>query len=217
MNTSDRTMFHRVIFCLMILLVGVAICAPVLAAEGEPAGPGDMNPLGPSAWKLDLAIWTAVVFVCLLAVLGKFAWKPIADGLDKRERNVADQIAQAEAANQKAKDILADYERKLADAQEQVYAVLEKGRHDAEEVGRQLVDKAKEDAHAEYQRAVKQIDAATAAAIKELADMSATLAVELAGKIVHAKLNQSDHAQLIEQAVAGFVAGKTDVSKVSRN
>jgi F-type H+-transporting ATPase subunit b len=202
---------------LLILLIGMAICAPVLAAEAESTGAGDINPVAPSAWRADLAIWTAVVFLCLLAILAKFAWKPITEGLDKREQNVADQIAQAEAANQKAKEILADYERKLAAAQEQVRAILEQGRHDAEQLGRQLVDKAKEDAQAEFQRAVKQIDAATAAAIEELASHSATLAVELAGKIVGAKLNQRDHAQLIEQAVAGFVAGNTKMSGPSRN
>ena len=210
-------MFHRLTLCLLILLIGVAICAPALAAEAESAAAGDINPVGPSAWRADLAIWTFVVFVCLLAILAKFAWGPIIEGLDKRERNVADQIAQAEAANQKAREILADYERKLAAAQDQVHVILEQGRHDAEQVGRQLIDKAKEDAHAEFGRAVKQIDAATAAAIQELASHSATLAVELAGKIVGAKLNQRDHAQLIEQAVAGFVAGKTHMSGPSRN
>jgi F-type H+-transporting ATPase subunit b len=201
----------------LILLIGMAICVPVLAAEVESTGPGDINPVAPSAWRADLAIWTAVVFLCLLVILAKFAWKPITEGLESRERNVADQIAQAEAANQKAKEILADYERKLAAAQEQVHAIVEQGRHDAEQVGRQLVDKAKEDAQAEFARAVKQIDAATAAAIEELASHSATLAVELAGKIVGAKLNQRDHAQLIEQAVAGFVADKTKMSGPSRN
>ena len=182
------------------------------AAGGEGAGP--INPL---EWKSDLALWTAVVFLFLLAILWRFAWRPIAEGLDKRERNVADQIAQAEAANQKAKDILAEYERKLAAAQEQVHAILEQGRRNAEQAGRQLLDKAKENAQAEYQRAVKQIDAATAAAIEELAGQSATLAVELAGKIVRAKLDRGEHAQLIDQAVAGFVAGKTDVGGASRN
>ena len=207
-NKGQRTMASRVLSCLLILAIGAAIASPVLASGSAPTGDGDMNPLAPSAWKLDLALWTAVVFVCLLAILWKFAWKPIAEGLDKREQGVADQIAQAEAANQKAKDILADYDRKLADAQEQVRGILDQGRRDAEQVGRELIDKAKEQAKAEYQRAVGQIDAATAAAIKELADQSATLAVELAGKIVHAKLNPSDHARLIEQAVAGFVQGK---------
>lgn len=187
--------------------------ALVLASAGA-EGSGAINPL---EWKSDLALWTAVVFLCLLAILWKFAWKPIADGLDKRERNVADQITQAEAANQKAKDILADYERKLAAAQDQVRGILDQGRRDAEKVGHELIDKAKEDAKAEFERAVKQIDAATSAAIKELADQSATLAVELAGKIVNAKLNASDHARLIEQAVAGFVQGNPGVGDVSRN
>jgi F-type H+-transporting ATPase subunit b len=175
---------------------------------------GGSNPL---EWKTDLALWTGVVFLLLATILWKFAWKPIAEGLDKRERNVADQIAQAEAANQQAQQILADYQRKLAAAQDQVRGILDQGRKNAEHLGRQLIDKAKEDAQSEYQRAVQQIDAATAAAIKELANQSATLAVELAGKIVRAKLNASDHARLIEQAVAGFLEGKKDSSEMSRN
>ena len=210
-------MFHRVIFCLTLVLIGVAIALPALASGSAPAGEGNMNPLAPSEWKLDLAIWTAVVFLCLLAILWKFAWGPLADGLDKRENNIADQIAQADEANRQAKDLLAGYEKKLADAQDDVHGILEQGRRDAEAVGRQMLEKAKEEAKAEQQRALEQIEAATGAAIQELADQSAALAVELAGKIVHAKLNPADHARLIEQAVAGFMEGEGDVGSVSRN
>jgi F-type H+-transporting ATPase subunit b len=209
-------MLNRVILCLTILMIGAAMVSPVLAS-GASTGEGDINPLALSAWKADLAIWTGVVFLVLLAVLWKLAWKPIAEGLDKREQNVADQIAQAEQANQKAKDILSDYERKLAGAQDQVRAILDQGRRHAEQLGQEMLDKAKEEAKLEYERAVKQIDAATSAAIKELADQSATLAVDLAGKIVRSKLNPSDHARLIDQAVAGFAPGKSDPSKASQN
>ena len=76
-----------------------------------------------------------------------------------------------------------------------------------------MLDKAKEEAAAEHARAVKQIEAATSAAIEELAGRSATLAVELAGKIVHAQLKPGDHVHLIEQAVAGFVQGKSHVNQ----
>jgi len=210
-------MFHRVIFCLTLVLIGAAIAAPAWASGSAPAGEGDINPLAPSAWKADLAIWTAVVFLLLLAVLWKFAWGPLADGLDKRENKIADQIAQADEANRQAKDLLAGYEKKLADAQDDVRGILEQGRRDAELLGRQMLEKAKEEAKAEQQRALKQIETATGAAINELADQSAALAVELAGKIVHAKLNPADHARLIEQAVAGFVEGRGDVHSVSRN
>ena len=55
---------------------------------------------------------------------------------------------------------------------------------------------------------MQQIEAAADAAVKSLADQSAAMAVELAGKIVRAKLNPADHARLIEQAVAGSSQGK---------
>jgi F-type H+-transporting ATPase subunit b len=198
---------------LFSLVIGLAIATPILASEPASGGATDINPFSPSLWKTDVALWTAIVFVCLLAILWKFAWGPLAAALDKRERGIADQIADAEAANQKAKDILASYEQKLADAKNDVRGIVEQGRRDAEKLGRELLDKAKEEATAEHARAVKQIEVAADAAVKSLADQSAAMAVELAGKIVGAKLNPADHAKLIEQAVGGFARGKTDVSR----
>ena len=186
--------------------------AEEIAAAEKSSG---INPI-PMSWdqvKGDLTIWTAVVFLVVMLILWKFAWGPLSEGLDKRERHIADQIFQANEANQKAKDLLTDYERKLADSQNEVRAILEKGRHDADQVGRAMLEKAKADAKAEAERMLKQIDDATTSAIKELADRSAALAVELAGKIVHARLNPKDHAKLIEQAVAGFAEGKGGASR----
>jgi F-type H+-transporting ATPase subunit b len=140
----------------------------------------------------------------LLAILWKFAWGPIRDGLDQREQGIADQIAQAEAANEQARELLAVYEKKLDEAKDEVREIMAKARQKAEQAGRLLVEKAKAGAEAEHQRALRDIDAATTAAIKELADRSATLAVELAGKIVSAKLSAADHAKLIEQAMTNF-------------
>jgi F-type H+-transporting ATPase subunit b len=209
-------MLNRVIFCLMLLAVVFAMAVPAWASDA-PAGEGDMNPLSLSAVKGDMAVWTTVVFLCILAVLTKFAWKPLAEGLDKRESHITGQISQAEDANRQAKELLSGYEAKLADVEEKVRAIHEQGRRDAEQVGRDMIEKAKEEAKAEHDRALQQIEAATSAAIKELADRSALLAVELAGKIVHAKLNPTDHAKLIEQAVAGFIKNPKDVTSVSRN
>jgi F-type H+-transporting ATPase subunit b len=222
-------MIIRISGSLTVALALLASCASALAedtqqAAGKPAHSGEtaagqeegnINPI-PMSWeqvKGDLTIWTAVVFLVLMLILWKFAWGPLADGLDRRERHIADQIFQANEANQKAKDLLAGYEKKLADSQNEVRAILEKGRRDADQVGRTMLEKAKADAKAEGERMLKQIDAATTSAIKELADRSAALAVELAGKIVHARLNPKDHAKLIEQAVAGFAESKGGVSR----
>ena len=145
-----------------------------------------------------------MVFLVVLAILYKFAWGPISEGLQKRENEIAAQIAEAQRKNEEARQLLADYEKKLAAAQDEVRGLIEQGRRDAEKVGQQLVDKAREEAGIERQRAVQQIESATLAALKELADRSATLAVDLAGKIVGARLKAADHSRLIEQAVSEF-------------
>lgn len=198
-------MLKRVLFCLLVMAIGVAMATPVWSSGGAPAGEDNMNPLGPSAWKLDLALWTAVVFVCLAMILRKFVWGPIAGGLDKREKKVVDDIADAEDAHQKAKELLEQHQKKLDEVGEEVRGILGQGRRDAEQLGRELLEKAKKEADLEQQRALGRIEAATVDALKGLADRSALMAVELAGRIVREKLDPKDHTRLIEQTVKGMV------------
>jgi len=213
-------MLVRTIIVLVVVssLVGVAGAGRAAAAQAagspsaghEPAAGGggaeSLNPL--KSLQLDPAIHTAIVFVVLLLVLWKFAWKPLAEGLDKRERRVADEIASAEQANLDAKQLLAQYQQKLAASEDEVREILERGRRDAEHLGRELIDKARAETEVEKQRALREIETATAGAIKELADRSASLAVELAGKIVQTRLDPKAHARLIEEAVSRFAAAK---------
>ena len=173
------------------------------AAVAEDAGHGqpDLNPLD---WKTDLALGTGAVFVVLLFVLGKFAWGPIADGLDKREQRIAGEIAAAEKANTDARALLADYQRKLASADAEIRQLIDQAKHEAEQAGQQIVARARGEAEAERRRAVADIELATAGALQDLARQSATLAVQLAGKIVRAELTPADHSTLIDEAVAEF-------------
>lgn len=168
--------------------------------EHEP----NLNPLDYNDLKADLAIWTGVVFVLLLLVLGKFAWGPIVDGLDKRESRIAGEIAAAEKANADAKAQLEEYRKKLAEAGNEVRQLIEQAKHDAEATGQSIVQKAREEADAEKRRAVEDIELATAGALKDLAEQSANLAVNLAGKIVQQRLSAEEHSALINEAVAKF-------------
>jgi F-type H+-transporting ATPase subunit b len=190
-------MLTRFVVSLAALL---AMAPAAIAAEGGHGG-GEVNPLD---IKPDLAFWTLVVFLALMAILWKFAWRPIAEALDKRERRIADQIASAEQANVDARKILDDYHRKLSDSEAEVRKILEQGRRDAEEAGRRMLEATRDEARREKERAVREIDAAAGEALKELAERSADLAVDLARKIVQSKIDRADHAQLIEQAVAGL-------------
>lgn len=171
-------------------------------AEGHDGpGHGSPNPLevGP-----DLAMVTAVVFVLLLLVLSKFAWKPILEALDRREQHIADNLAAADAKHQDARRLLEQYEQKLASAADDVRALLDEARRDAERAKASILGEAKSAAQAEQQRALREIRNATDAALKALAEKCADQAVELAGKIVGQRLTPSDHARLIREAIEQF-------------
>jgi F-type H+-transporting ATPase subunit b len=173
------------------------------AAHGG-AHAADDNPLAFISIKRDLALWTALIFLVLLTVLWRFAWGPIAKGLDRREQMIADQIAEAERSNDEARRLLVDYQQKLGASQDEVRVILEQARRDAEASGRELLDHARSEAQREHQKALREIEQAKDGALKELAERSANLAVELAGKIVGARLKPEDHRALIEKSLADF-------------
>jgi F-type H+-transporting ATPase subunit b len=164
---------------------------------------GKPNPL---AWDTDLAFWTLVVFLVLFAVLWKFAWGPIAAALEKREHNIADNIAAAQRAQDEAKEMLAQYEKKLAGAADQVREMLDEARRDAEHTKLQIVAEAKTAAQAEHDRAMRDIRTATDAAVKELSERSTDLAIELAGKVISAKVSPEERSRLVQDSLNKFAA-----------
>jgi F-type H+-transporting ATPase subunit b len=175
------------------------------AHAGEHAAHGNTDPLSIDP---DLAVFTLVVFLILLGVMSKFAWRPIVEGFERREKNIAENLAAAQAANEEARRRLADYERRLASAQDEVRAILDEARRDAAHTTQEMLAKARAEAQAERDRALSEILAAKEQALGELAGPSASMAVDLASRIVQQRLNATDHAGLIEEATAGFRSGR---------
>ena len=63
--------------------------------QGHRIAKQDENPLDLTC---DLGLWTVVVFVLLLFILRKFAWKPMLEGLQKREENIRSALVEASKA-----------------------------------------------------------------------------------------------------------------------
>ncbi len=201
-------------FCLLILasLVcasGSQSCSSALAQEhsaeesadtshGSEHG-GDPNPL---AVDLDLAIWTGVVFALLFFVLSKFAWPQISAALEEREKRIEDNIAAAQGKHEEAKLLLAQHEAKLAGAADEVRALLEEARRDAEHTKAQILVEAKQAAEAERDRAVRDIKRAADNELKSLAETSADLAVDLASQVVRQNITADQQAQLVRDALS---------------
>jgi F-type H+-transporting ATPase subunit b len=185
-----------------VFWLSVPMAASCLIGEGAfAAGGGEPNPM---AVNPDLAVVTAIVFLVLLAVLGKFAWRPIMDGLKKREDSIAEEIAAAERSNEKAQQLLADYESRLAAAAEEVRSLIQQGRRDAESQRQEILTEAEQAAQAEKGRALREITIAKNEALGELAETSVDAAVNLAGRIVGEQLDTSDHTRLIQEALDKF-------------
>jgi F-type H+-transporting ATPase subunit b len=177
-------------------------------AGAEHGGAGEHGSPNPLGFDPDLAIFTALIFVALFLVLRKFAWKPIAHALEQREHAIESNIAKAEGAAAEARAMLADYEKKLAGASDEVRAMLEEARRDAEATKQEIVAEARVAARQEQDRALRDISTAKDQALKELAEQSTNIAVDLAGKIVRAQLSKADHAVLVQDAMNKFVAAK---------
>jgi len=175
-------------------------------AHGGDSHGGDAHGGAPDPLEIgpDLAVFTLVVFLVLLAILGKFAWGPIATALDHREHRISDNIAQAERLQAEAKSQLVLYEQKLATAADEVRQLLEEARRDAEHTKEEILAQAKADAKAEHDRAMREVRNAKDAALKEIGETSANFAVEMAAKIVQKQLTAEDHARLVREAVASF-------------
>lgn len=157
--------------------------------------------LDPLAWKSDLALWTAVVFLLVLVVLGKFAFGPIVKALDQREKNELDRLESVERANADAKALLEEYRHKLSDSEAEVRQIIFDAQKDAAKQAESIVADAKKAAADERERALKDIQNASDSALQELAVKSADIATELAGKILKERIDASKHSQLIEEAV----------------
>ncbi len=139
-----------------------------------------------------------------MAILRKFAWGPISSGLEKREQSIADNIATAENAAEEARKLTSHYEEKLAGAADEVRAIIDEARQNAERTGQQIIEKAQAKATEEGQRLIQEVEQAKRAALREISDRGADLAISLAGKIVAKELRPEDHATLIRNDLAKF-------------
>lgn len=156
----------------------------------------------PLAWRTDMAFFSAVVFGLLLVVLGATAWKPIMDGLEKRERGIANNIAQAQKAASEATAKLAEYEAKLAGAAEESQRIVAEARKDAEAAGQKLIATAQEEAARARDRAVADIESAKRVALSELASQSTDVAMSLAQRVVGREVRAEDHQGLIQEMLS---------------
>jgi F-type H+-transporting ATPase subunit b len=185
-------------------LAAVVAAAPALASE-----PGAEGGLTPFAGDLGNAVWTLLTFGLVVFVLGKFAWKPILNGLAQREQFIRSSLEQAQRDREEAEAHLRDYNEKLIAARAEATAIVEEARRDAETVKHRLEEEANAEATKIVERARREIGIARQTAVKDLYAVAAQLTTDLAGRILEREIRPQDHERLIRDSIARLGSTET--------
>ncbi|MGY8922119.1 MAG: F0F1 ATP synthase subunit B [Flavobacteriales bacterium] len=151
-------------------------------------------------FSLGLFFWQSLIFIGLFLLLKKFAWTPILDAVNERETIIKDALASAEAARNEMESLQSDNKRILKEARAEKEALLKEARATRSE----LINMAKEEAKVEAQKILEQaqkvIQNEKQAALNELRDQVGSIAMDIAGKVLHKELESNEkQLQLVEQ------------------
>lgn len=162
-------------------------------------GGGSLNPLDFDASAFML---TLIVFLVLLALLMKFAWNPILDALDAREKRIEDSVRAAEDAKAEAERMLGEYKAKLADAEKQVAQRVDEGRAMAQRQSDEIVEKARAEAARERETAARDIEAARTQALSDIRAEVVRLSKGIAEQVLMREVSGEDHQRLADEVLA---------------
>jgi F-type H+-transporting ATPase subunit b len=156
----------------------------------------------PMEFTKDLALWSLVVFVLFLAILKKFAWLPMIEGLDKREAGIRKAISDAEDGRRKSEALLAEYEQKLKNAEQTVHEMVAEARRDAERTSQDLIAGARREVEAIRDRATDDIRQAKDTALAEVFTQINSQVVQATEHVLGRALQDGDQDRLVSQALA---------------
>jgi len=152
-------------------------------------------------FDLGSAVWILIIFIGVVIILYRTAWKNVLAGLKAREDRIRKDIADAESARLKAEETLKQYDSKLSEAEKKVRDIIDQAVRDAEKIGTSLRMKAQEEAEEAKERAAKEIEAAKTNALAEIYQQTVYLATEVAEKIIRRNLNADDQRDLVNQSL----------------
>lgn len=149
-----------------------------------------------------LAFWTTVTFALLIVVLGKFAWRPILETLATREKTIADAIESAKRERAEAEKAAADMRASLDKARAEASELIRKNQAEVAAAKTELMAAARKESEALLAQARAGIEEERRAAVAELRSQVVDIAIEAAGRLLQAQMNEREQRQLVEEYLA---------------
>jgi len=151
-------------------------------------------------FQLGLFFWLLVIFVGLVFLMKKFAWKPILDAVNEREEGIKNALLAAENAKKDMQNLKADNEKLLAEARAERDLMIKEAR----EIKEKMIADAKSEAQAQGEKMIDQakasIESEKNAAMAELKNQVSSLSLEIAEKLLQDELsNKETQTKLVEK------------------
>jgi F-type H+-transporting ATPase subunit b len=132
--------------------------------------------------------WMLLMFIIVLVILKKFAWKPILNALDKREKSIEESLRSADRARKEMEQLKADNEKIIAQARVERDGMLKETKQLSEKILKEAREKAGVEAKRLIETAREQIENEKESAVTEIRNQVAELSVGIAEKILREKL-----------------------------
>ena len=145
-----------------------------------------------------LYIWTIVVFLVLLGLLAKFAWKPLLEALEQRQESIRRSLDDAAKAKQELERLQTESQRILAEARGEAESIVARTRDDANRLRDELRQRAQQEAANIVKNAEKQIEMETNRALQQIRHEAVDLSVAIASKLLQRNVSREDNERLIE-------------------
>lgn len=151
-------------------------------------------------FEFGLFFWQVLIFVGLILLLKKFAWKPILDAVNDREEGIKNALLAAENAKKDMQNLKADNEKLLAEARAERDLMLKEAREIKEKMIADAKSEAQVQGAAMIESAKATIESEKNAAMAELKNQVSSLSLEIAEKLLKEELsNKEAQTKLVEK------------------
>ncbi len=154
----------------------------------------------------SLIFWELLSFGILVWVLYKFAFPPILEALETRERKIRDSIEQADHNRITAEQRLAEYEAKLKGAAQEAEAIVAEAKAKAHRLLEENEQRLRTDSERIQAEAAREIERERRKALQDIRSEAADLALMVAEKVLARSLSADDHRRLAQEALQAVAA-----------
>lgn len=151
---------------------------------------------------MDTTFWVAISFVLFIALLVYYAVpRKIIGALDRRAENIQQELAEARRLREEAQSILADYQRKQRDAEQEANDIIAQAEREAQAYAQDARQQFEDMLNRRVQMADDKIARAEAQAVAEVRSKAVDASIEATEQIIAEQLDEEKARELVNQSV----------------